>query len=140
MRNYIARIIIKKDDLQLETGILGEKIFKHWFENNYQEEKIFKQKQDRDYEGIDFADEKGYTYQIKTTTKRSYTFNCDFKDVSEHLIADLYIFIQIKDNVAYIESINTKENIVSRMQESYKYGNSFVYAEDLLQQKIFDYD
>ena len=61
MKKYIAKQNIEEFK-ELSTGEIGEKIFKKWFKNNFQNEIIFKQKADRDYEGIDFTDEKGYKY------------------------------------------------------------------------------
>ena len=82
MRKYIASIKIPDRFSTLNTGQLGELIFKQWFVQNFQGESIKKSSAEADYNGIDFSDEKGYTYQIKATRRKPYTFNCiidDFK-------------------------------------------------------------
>lgn len=138
MRKYIAKINIPQDWYQLDTGILGEKLFEHWFELNYQGEKIFQQSADRDYEGIDFADQKGFTYQVKSTRARSFTFNRCLDDLSDHLKATFYVFIQIHYKDAYIESIYTREEILNLAKQSFKSEKQcFVYSKDLQQQKLF---
>jgi len=138
MRTYKAKIKMKDDWRNQNTGHLGEKIFADWFHRIYETEKLFKQSLDRDYEGIDFADEKGYTYQVKATRARSFTFNCYLDDLNEHLKADLYVFIQIHDQYAYIENLYSKEEILNLARQSFKEKKScFVYAKDLLQQKLF---
>lgn len=138
MRRYIAKINIPQEWCQLETGILGEVMFEHWFKLNYQGENIFKQKADRDYQGIDFADEKGFTYQVKCTRARSFTFNCCLDDLSHHLTASFYVFIQIQSKDAYIENIYTREEILNLAKQSFKSNKQcFVYSKDLQQQKLF---
>ena len=138
MRTYKAKIKMKDDWSNQNTGHLGEKIFADWFHRIYETEKLFKQSLDRDYEGIDFADEKGYTYQVKATRARSFTFNCYLDDLNEHLRADLYVFIQIYEKYAYIENLYSKEEILNLARQSFKEEKScFVYAKDLLQQKLF---
>ena len=138
MRTYKAKIKMKDDWKIQNTGLLGEKIFNLWFNSNYETEKLFKQCADRDYEGIDFADEKGYTYQVKATRARSYTFNCYLDDLNEHLRSDIYVFIQIHEKYAYIESLYNKNEILNLARQSFKKEKScFVYAKDLLQQKLF---
>jgi len=119
------------------TGLIGEKIFELWFTLNFQGEKIFKQLADRDYQQIDFADEKGFTYQVKATKHRTYTFNCCLDDLRDHLNSDYYVFIQIKDHYAYIESIYLKTDILDKASVSFKSPAScFIWANDLLQQKL----
>ena len=135
MRIYLAKIDIAKI-IKEDTGLIGEKVFEKWFKLNFNGEKIFKQLADRDYEHIDFADEKGYTYQVKATKGCSYTFNCQLEDVRDCLKADLYVFIQIKDNIAYIENLYDAEYVLSNMKASYKYNNCFIYSKDLLQYKL----
>lgn len=138
MRRYTAKINIPQEWYQLETGILGEVMFEHWFKLNYQGENIFKQKADRDYQGIDFADEKGFTYQVKCTRARSFTFNCCLDDLSLHLTASFYVFIQIHGKDAYIENIYTREEILNLAKQSFKSDKQcFVYSKDLQQQKLF---
>ncbi len=138
MRTYKAKINIPEKWLKIETGILGEKIFDYWFNLNFQSEKLFKQNADRDYEGIDFADEKGYTYQVKATRARSFTFNCCLDDLKEHLNSNLYVFIQIHGEVSYVENIYTKEEILNLAKQSFKSEKQcFIYSKDLLQQKLF---
>jgi hypothetical protein len=136
MRKYIAKQNIE-EFYNLSIGEIGEKVFEKWFKNNYFDEQIFKQNADRDFEKIDFVDEKGYKYQVKTTAARSYTFNCQIEDVSEHLNADIYVFIQIKNKVAYIEPFYNKDFILKNIIASYKYKNCFIYSLDLEQYKIF---
>lgn len=138
MRTYLARIIIPAELKNLSTGQLGEKLFEYWFSLNYQGEKLFKQALDRDYEKIDFADSKGYTYQIKATKQKTYTFNCNLDNLKEHLKSEVYVFIQIKDNVAYIEYMYDKNYIFTNIKQSFKEKNqTFIYAKDLLQQQLF---
>ena len=136
MRKYIAKQNIDEFK-KLSTGEIGEKIFEKWFKNNFQNEIIFKQKADRDYQGIDFTDEKGYKYQIKATKGCSYTFNCDLEAIKSHLTADIYIFIQIKEKVAYIEPFQDKNYILDNIKQSYKYKNCFIYSKDLQQYELF---
>jgi hypothetical protein len=138
MRTYLAKIKIPEDIKKESTGFIGEKIFELWFKYNYSDELLFKQSADRDFNQIDFADEKGFTYQIKCTKAKSYTFNCDLEHANEHLNAELYVFIQIVDKYAYIEPIYKKQDILNRLKKSFKMENqSFIYSIDLLQQKLF---
>lgn len=137
MRRYIARVQIPDGIINYSTGYIGEQIFLRWFRDNYQNEQIFQQKADRDYQGIDFADEKGYTYQVKTTKSNSYTFNKSIEDVRDTLKAELYVFIQLKDKYAYIERIEPSENIKEEFNKSKNYKNScFIWARDLQQQLL----
>lgn len=136
MRNYLSKKSITNYS-NLPTGEIGEKVFKEWFLNNFQGEVIHKQNADRDYQGIDFACEKGYTYQVKATRAKSYTFNCVLANANDHLNADYYVFIQIRGEYAYFEKMYTKEEILSNLNPSYKDDNSFVWAKDLLQHKVF---
>lgn len=137
MRTYKSKIRIPKELLNESTGLIGEKIFELWFTLNYQDEKIFKQLADREYQQIDFADEKGFTYQIKATKHKTYTFNCCLDNVTEHLNSDYYIFIQIKNDYAYIESIYNTKDVLNKLCVSFKDQNTcFVWANDLLQQKL----
>lgn len=135
MRRYKAKIDISKID-HLFTGQIGEIVFEEWFENNFQGEQIFKQSADRDYEKIDFADEKGYTYQVKATKGNTYTFNCCLDDIREHLKAEVYVFIRIENSVAYIEDFYSKDYIEKNIKKSYQYENSFVWAKDLQQHQL----
>ena len=138
MRKYIAKIIIPDDLKKNPTGQIGEKIFEYWFNLNFQNEKLFKQAMDRDYEKIDFADEKGYTYQVKTTKAKTYTFNCDLEHLVEHLRAELYVFIQIDEKYAYIEPMYEKQYVIANIKKSFKEDKQcFVYAKDLQQQTLF---
>ena len=139
MRKYLSRLRISPELNKLSTGQLGEKLFENWFSLNYQGEKLFKQMLDRDYEKIDFACQKGYTYQVKATRQKTYTFNCSLDNLREHLNSDVYVFIQIKDNIAYIEPMRDKNYVLTNIKQSFKEKNqTFVYAEDLLQSKLFD--
>jgi hypothetical protein len=133
MRRYIAKIKITDELLKESTGQIGEIIFEQWFTNNFQGERLYKQKADRDYQGVDFADEKGFRYQVKTTKEKTYTFNCDLEDINEHLTSDIYVFIQIKNKIAYIETFHDKNYIRSRIKASFRYKNTFVWAEELQQ-------
>ena len=137
MRRYKARIQITSEIINLSTGYIGEQIFARWFRGTYQNEHLFAQTADRDFMGIDFADEKGYTYQVKATKGKSYTFNKPLEDIREHLTADYYVFIQIKDKYAYIERIEPSENILNDFKESINFKNTcFIWAKDLQQQKL----
>jgi hypothetical protein len=136
MRNYIAKIKIPEDKLNLSTGRIGEEIFESWFNKNYNDEHIFKQKADRDYEKIDFACDKGYTYQIKTTKHNTYTFNCDLEDITEHLKSSVYVFIQLINGYAYIEGFYDVSYVLNNIKKSFKYQNSFVWAKNLLQNEL----
>ena len=120
----------------MSTGALGETVFKYWFGNNFNDEVLHKQKADRDYQGIDFADEKGYTYQVKATRAKSYTFNCKKEQIESKLNCDFYVLIQIKGEFAYIENIVKEDYIKENIVDSYSNGNSFIYAKDLQQQEI----
>jgi len=135
-RKYIAQIRLSKESRNINTGALGETIFKYWFGNNFNNELLHKQKADMDYNGIDFVDEKGYKYQVKATRARSYTFNCKKENIEKKLNADFYVFIQIKEECAYIEGFYDKEYINSKIVDSFKNGNSFIYAKDLYQQEL----
>ena len=72
MRRYIARLIIPLELQSEKVGYIGERLFKIWWRNNFNDEPLFKQKADREYQQIDFSDSKGYTYQIKTTLLQLY--------------------------------------------------------------------
>jgi hypothetical protein len=138
MRTYLAKIEIPESIQNESTGYIGEKIFEIWFNGNYQGEKLFKQLADRDFEKIDFADEKGYTYQVKATKAKTYTFNCDIHNAGDYLNSELYVFIQLHDKHAYIEPICKKNDVLNKLNKSFKVENScFVYSLDLLQQKLF---
>jgi hypothetical protein len=138
MRTYLAKIRIPEEIKSYSTGAIGEEIFSLWFNINYQGEKLFKQSADREFDKIDFADEKGYTFQVKATTQKTYTFSCEIDDATDHLKAELYVFIQIKDKYAYIEPICKKQDILDRLKKSFRTSNTcFVYAMDLLQEKLF---
>ena len=136
MRRYLAKQRIP-EHLKTETvGAIGEKVFRIWFKHNYHDELLFKQKADREYQQIDFSDEKGYTYQVKTTSKKSYTFNCHFDKIKHHLNADYYVFIQLKEDYAYIEPIYDKEDILKNIKMSFINATSYVKAKDLQQEEI----
>lgn len=64
MRTYLAKIKIPNNLKKQSVGYIGEKVFEHWFKVNYNDEQLFKQKADRDYNKIDYADEKGFKYQV----------------------------------------------------------------------------
>jgi len=137
MRTYLAKIRIPNEIANNSTGEIGEKIFELWFSLNYQGEQLFKQKADRDFEKIDFADEKGYTYQIKCTKHKTYTFNCCLDDLQDHLKAEIYVFIQIENKYAYIEEFYNKEYVLNYSKCSFKnQKTSFIYAKDLQQQVL----
>jgi hypothetical protein len=138
MRTYLAKIKIP-EELKLEsTGFIGEKIFELWFYSNFHGEQLFKQKADRDYQKVDFADEKGFTYQIKTTRAKTFTFNCCLELANEHLLADLYVCIQIENDYAYIEHFKSKDEILNKLRKSFVAEKScFLYSTDLLQQELF---
>jgi|OM-RGC.v1.025894373 hypothetical protein len=137
MRKYIAKINIPEELLKESTGYIGEKVFEQWFINNFQGEQLFKQNKDRDFQGIDFVDDKGYKYQVKATREKTYTFNCYLEDIQEHLSSDVYVFVQIKNKVAYIETFRNKKYITNQIKASFKYKNSFIWAIDL-QQNVLD--
>jgi hypothetical protein len=137
MRTYQSRIKIPTEIENDSTGLIGEKIFELWFTLNFQGERIFKQLADREYQQVDFADEKGFSYQVKTTKHRTYTFNCCLEDLKEHLNSDYYVFIQIRDKYAYIETIYPKHVILDKASVSFKLPTTcFIWAKDLLQQKL----
>lgn len=137
MRNYLAKIKIPVDLIDKSTGRIGEEMFKLWFNNNFEDEEIFKQLADRDFQQIDFACEKGVTYQVKATKAKTYTFNSSIDSLLGHLNADRYVFIQIKDNYAYIENIYEKNYILNNIKKSFKESNQcFVYSRNLLQYKL----
>jgi hypothetical protein len=137
MRTYLAKIKIPDNLKKQSVGYIGEKVFEHWFKINYNDEQLFKQKADRDYNKIDYADEKGFKYQVKTTSKKSYTFNCSTDKINNHLTSDYYIFVQLKNNYAYIENFRTKQYILDNIIQSFKYKNSsYVKPENLLQEVL----
>ena len=137
MRTYLAKIKIPDNLKKQSVGYIGEKVFEHWFKVNYNDEQLFKQKADRDYNKIDYADEKGFKYQVKTTSKKSYTFNCSTDKINNHLTSDYYIFVQLKNNYAYIENFRTKQYILDNIIQSFKYKNSsYVKPENLLQEVL----
>ena len=91
-----------------------------------------------DFKKIDFADSKGYTYQVKTTAAKTFTFNCDLEAVDEHLTSNKYVFIQLRDSYAYIEPIYEKEEIKTKLKRSFKEEHQcFIYCKDLLQRELF---
>lgn len=141
-RTYIAKITLKEESEYVNTGLLGEQIFKYWFGNNFNDEILHKQKADRDYDGIDFVDEKGYKYQVKTTRAKSYTFSGCKEDLDNKLNADFYVFVQIKKDAplkaeeAYIEGFYSKEYVKKNIVNSFSTDTCFVYAKNLLQQEI----
>ena len=130
MRRYIAKIELQENNKH-SIGQLGEFIFKYWFEKNFNREILHKQSADRDYEGIDFACNKGYTYQVKTTKEKTFTFNCKIENLKDHLRADYYVFIQIIDGFAYIEEIRDSEYVLNNSKQSYHYDNTFIWAKSL---------
>ena len=137
MRTYLAKIKIPNNLKKQSVGYIGEKVFEHWFKVNYNDEQLFKQKADRDYNKIDYADEKGFKYQVKTTSKKSYTFNCSTDKINNHLNSDYYIFVQLKNEYAYIENFRTKQYILDNIIQSFKYKNSsYVKPENLLQEVL----
>ncbi|WP_353078890.1 hypothetical protein [Flavobacterium sp.] len=138
MREYLAKIRIPEEIKKESTGFIGEKIFELWFTYNFQDEPLFKQKADMDLKKIDFADSKGCTYQVKTTAAKTYTFNCDLEDIHEHLNSSKYVFIQLRDDYAYIEPIYGKEDIKTKLKRSFKEKKQcFIYCKDLLQKELF---
>ena len=137
MRTYLAKIKIPNNLKKQSVGYIGEKVFEHWFKVNYNDEQLFKQKADRDYNKIDYADEKGFKYQVKTTSKKSYTFNCSTDKINNYLNSDYYIFVQLKNEYAYIENFRTKQYILDNIIQSFKYKNSsYVKPENLLQEVL----
>lgn len=138
MRTYLAKIIIPEEIKNESTGSIGEKIFELWFAYNYADEPLFKQSADRDFQKIDFADHKGYTYQVKATRAKTYTFNCDLEDAGGHLNSELYVFIQLDDMYAYIEPICKKQDVLTKLKKSFiEDKQCFLYISDLFQQKLF---
>jgi len=137
MRNYLAKIKIPVDLLDKSTGKIGEEIFNLWFNRNFEDEKLFQQLADRDYQQVDFACEKGMTYQVKATRAKSYTFNSSINSLLEHLNADKYVFIQVKDKYAYIEGIYDKGYVLNNAKKSFKEDKqTFIYSKNLLQYKL----
>tara|TARA_Y100000768_G_scaffold375014_1_gene345381 strand:- start:205 stop:627 length:423 start_codon:yes stop_codon:yes gene_type:complete len=136
MRRYIAKIRIPDNLDHQSVGYVGEQIFKLWFKRIYNDEQLFKQKADREYQQIDFSDEKGFTYQVKTTSKKSYTFNCNLNNLKKHLNADFYVFIQLQNNYAYIEPIKNKVDILNNIKKSFINDTCYVKARDLQQREI----
>jgi len=137
MRTYLAKIKIPDNIKNESVGSIGEKVFEHWFKKNFNDEHLFKQKADRDYNKIDYADEKGYKYQVKATSKNSYTFNCSSEDILKHLTCDYYVLVQLKNEYAYIEKLKTKQYILDNIIQSFNYNNSsYIKPENLLQQVL----
>jgi hypothetical protein len=137
MRNYIAKINLPEITKNMNTGKIAEVVFQKWFKSNYQGEKLHPQLADMDYKGIDFADNKGITYQVKGTRGRTFTFNCHLSALDEHLRAKLYVCIQVKEKAAYIESIYHAEEILEKAKQSHIEDKScFIWAKDLQQYKL----
>lgn len=137
MNNYLGKIDLSDLKKDYSTGMLGEIAFARWFTKTYEGDKIHKQNAERDFQGIDFADEKGFTYQIKATASKTYTFNCVLDDLNWHLRANWYVCIQIHETIAYIEAIYDRKEILNEARQSYKYdGTCFIWAKDLLQYKL----
>jgi hypothetical protein len=138
MRTYLAKVKIPSEIKNESTGSIGEKIFELWFKYNYADEPLFKQSADRDFQKIDFADHKGYTYQVKATKAKTYTFNCDLETAGEYLNSELYVFIQLDKEYAYIEPICKKEEVLIKLKKSFiEDKKCFLYISDLFQQKLF---
>lgn len=138
MRTYLAKIRIP-EELKLEsTGFIGEKIFELWFSATYQGKKLFKQKADRDYQKIDFADEKGFTYQIKIPRTKTFTFNSCLELITAHLTAEIYVYIQLENKYTYIEYFISRQEILNKLKKSFIVEKScFLYSTDLLQKELF---
>lgn len=138
MRKYIGKIKLQEKHNSMSSGAIAEDIFEIWFKNVFNDEQLFKQKADRDYDGIDFACEKGITYQIKGTIGKTFTFNCLIDNLGDCLKADQYVFIQVINEYAYIESIYSGNEIKNLANSSYLYKNTcFVWAKDLQQYELF---
>lgn len=134
MRKYLASFDISK--LEGSTGFIGEHVFKLWFDKNFHEEFLTKQKADNDFRGIDFVDSKGLKYQVKATAARTYTFN-DTIQYLDHQKADLFVFVQVKDKIAYLEGVYNKDYIMKNAKPSFKNDKTcFVWAKDLLQYEL----
>lgn len=131
--NFKGRIKIDKHS---KTGAIGEKAFMKWYKSCY-DYQIFKQPKFRDIKGIDFVDELGYKYDVKTTIKNTYTFNCSMEDLRKKLICDFYPLIQIIGEYAYIEDIVTKDYILDKAKPSYINDSCFIWKRDLMQTKLF---
>ena len=131
MRRYIGSKILTDKELSYPTGIIGEIIFKKWFNHVYESSQLFKSNEDRDKEGIDFNCDYGYTYQVKATKHKTYTFNSQIDCIRAHLRSDLYVFIRIVGKVAYIENIYQREYVLDNIKESRKFNNCFIWAKDL---------
>lgn len=137
MRRYIAKVEISKNQQKNSTGAIAENIFYQWFKTNFEGEVLHRQKADRDYQGIDFADEKGITYQVKGTRGKTFTFNCALDRLPKHLRAKKYVLIQIKDKYAYIETICDSDKILKEIKPSFQYDSScFIWAKDLQQYEL----
>ena len=99
MRKYIAKINITEALLKESTGYIGEKVFEQWFMNNFQGEQLFKQNADRDYQQIDFVDDKGYKYQVKATREKTYTFNCILEELKSAISAPRVFYKAFKEPI-----------------------------------------
>tara|TARA_R110001632_G_scaffold151864_1_gene269529 strand:+ start:1112 stop:1540 length:429 start_codon:yes stop_codon:yes gene_type:complete len=137
-RNYIAKIKISEELSKESTGFIGEAIFEQWFNQSYQSETLHKQAADRDYAKIDFSDSKGFTYQVKATAAKTYTFNCSPANVAKHMTSNFYVFIQLDAHgYAYIERIRAKSEIENSIVQSYKNKNQcFIWKEQLNQHML----
>ncbi len=136
MRRYLTKIATERFGT-VSVGELGERVFAHWFSVNHEGDTLHSQSLDRDYQGIDFADNKGYTYQVKATSYKSFTFNSKLDNLTDHLRADFYVFVQNKGDYAYIEGIYNRDYVKTNAKASYSSDTSFVYAKDLQAQKLF---
>jgi len=134
MRTYLAKVAISEEMKEMSTGKIGEEVFSIWFSRNFEGESLFKQSADRDYQGIDFVDEKGVKYQVKATKGNTYTFNCDLSDLQEHLRADLYVLVQVVGDYAYIEPIRNASQVLESGRASFNYKrSSFIWKRKLNQ-------
>jgi len=139
MRTYKSKIKIPEKIKNESIGKIGQLIFELWYKRNFEDEALHPQLADNDYKKIDYTDWKANKYQVKATSKKTYTFNCLIEDVDEHLVCEYYPFIQIDidNNIAFIEDIYTKEYIKTNIKQSYQYENCFIWKKDL-QQNILE--
>lgn len=138
MRTYKSKINIPKNLRNQSIGKIGQSIFEIWYKRNFEGEDLHEQVADNDYKKIDFTDWKANKYQVKATSKKTYTFNCLIEDVEDHLTCNYYAFIQVdlENNIAYLEDIYTKDYVKTNIKPSFKYNNCFIWKKDLQQNML----
>jgi hypothetical protein len=81
---------------------------------------------------------KAILIKSKQLKHKTYTFNCDLEAAGQYLNSELYVFIQLDKEYAYIEPICKKEEVLIKLKKSFiEDKKCFLYISDLFQQKLF---